>query len=30
VEHVFADASHFLQEDVGEEIGARIVEWLRA
>ncbi len=24
------DASHFLQEDAGEEIGARIAEWLRA
>ncbi len=25
-----ANASHFLQEDAGEEIGARIAEWLRA
>jgi haloalkane dehalogenase len=26
--HVIADAGHFLQEDAGAEIGARIVEWL--
>jgi haloalkane dehalogenase len=25
-----ADASHFLQEDAGEEIGRRVAEWLRA
>jgi haloalkane dehalogenase len=25
-----AEASHFLQEDAGEEIGERIAEWLRA
>jgi haloalkane dehalogenase len=25
-----ADASHFLQEDAGEEIGQRIAEWLRS
>ena len=25
-----ADASHFLQEDAGEEIGARIADWLSA
>jgi haloalkane dehalogenase len=28
VEHVIADASHFLQEDAGPEIGARIADWL--
>jgi haloalkane dehalogenase len=28
--HVIADAGHFLQEDAGAEIGARIVEWLDA
>ncbi len=28
--HVIADASHFLQEDAGPEIGARIAEWLTA
>jgi haloalkane dehalogenase len=26
--HVIAEAGHFLQEDAGAEIGARIVEWL--
>jgi haloalkane dehalogenase len=26
--HVIHDAGHFLQEDAGAEIGARIVEWL--
>jgi haloalkane dehalogenase len=26
--HVIHDAGHFLQEDAGPEIGARIVEWL--
>jgi haloalkane dehalogenase len=25
---VIADASHFLQEDAGEEIGRRLVDWL--
>jgi haloalkane dehalogenase len=30
VHHVVADASHFLQEDAGPEIGAKIAEWLRA
>jgi hypothetical protein len=25
---VIGDAGHFLQEDAGAEIGARIVEWL--
>jgi haloalkane dehalogenase len=28
VDHVIADASHFLQEDAGEEIGMKIAEWL--
>jgi haloalkane dehalogenase len=28
--HVIADASHFLQEDAGPEIGAIIAEWLRS
>ncbi len=28
--HVIADAGHFLQEDAGAEVGARIVEWLDA
>jgi haloalkane dehalogenase len=28
--HVIADASHFLQEDAGPEIGRLIAEWLRA
>jgi haloalkane dehalogenase len=27
---VVADASHFLQEDAGPRIGARIAEWLRS
>jgi haloalkane dehalogenase len=26
--HVIREAGHFLQEDAGAEIGARIVEWL--
>jgi pimeloyl-ACP methyl ester carboxylesterase len=26
--HVIGDASHFLQEDAGPEIGARIADWL--
>lgn len=30
VDHVIADASHFLQEDAGPEIGARIADWLTA
>ncbi len=25
---MIADASHFLQEDAGEQIGRRIAEWL--
>jgi len=28
IDHVIEDASHFLQEDAGEEIGWRIAEWL--
>ncbi len=28
VGHVIADASHFLQEDAGPEIGALIADWL--
>jgi haloalkane dehalogenase len=28
VDHVIAEASHFLQEDAGPEIGAKIAEWL--
>ena len=28
VDHVIADASHFLQEDAGAEIGAHIADWL--
>ncbi len=28
IDHVVADASHFLQEDAGPEIGARIADWL--
>jgi pimeloyl-ACP methyl ester carboxylesterase len=27
---VVENASHFLQEDAGEEIGRRMVDWLRA
>jgi haloalkane dehalogenase len=30
VGHVVANASHFLQEDAGPEIGARIADWLRS
>lgn len=30
IDHVIADASHFLQEDAGEEIGRRIADWLSA
>ena len=30
VDHVIADASHFLQEDAGAEIGRLIAEWLGA
>jgi haloalkane dehalogenase len=28
LDHVIADASHFLQEDAGLEIGSRIADWL--
>ena len=28
--HVIPDASHFLQEDAGPEIGALIADWLRS
>jgi haloalkane dehalogenase len=28
IDQVIADASHFLQEDAGSEIGARIADWL--
>jgi len=28
--HVISDASHFLQEDAGAEIGSRIADWLAA
>lgn len=28
IDHVIADASHFLQEDAGAEIGALIADWL--
>jgi haloalkane dehalogenase len=30
VDHVISDASHFLQEDAGDEIGGLIAEWLRS
>jgi haloalkane dehalogenase len=30
VEHVIADASHFLQEDAGAEIGRLIADWLNS
>jgi haloalkane dehalogenase len=30
VDHVIADAGHFLQEDAGPEIGQLIADWLRA
>ncbi len=30
LDHVIAEASHFLQEDAGPEIGDRIAEWLTA
>jgi haloalkane dehalogenase len=30
IDHVIADASHFLQEDQGPEIGRRIADWLVA
>jgi haloalkane dehalogenase len=28
VDHVISDASHFLQEDAGPEIGRLIADWL--
>jgi haloalkane dehalogenase len=28
VDHVISDSSHFLQEDAGPDIGARIADWL--
>jgi haloalkane dehalogenase len=28
LDHVIADASHFLQEDAGPEIGAHLADWL--
>jgi haloalkane dehalogenase len=30
VDHVIADAGHFLQEDAGPEIGRLIADWLRS
>jgi haloalkane dehalogenase len=30
LDHVIADASHFLQEDAGAEIGAHIADWLKS
>jgi haloalkane dehalogenase len=30
IDHVIADASHFLQEDAGPEIGDRIASWLQS
>jgi haloalkane dehalogenase len=30
IDHVIADASHFLQEDAGPQIGALIADWLGA
>jgi haloalkane dehalogenase len=30
IDHVIADASHFLQEDAGPEIGRHIADWLTA
>src|SRR6185312_17349862 len=30
IDHVIADASHFLQEDAGPQIGELIADWLRA
>jgi haloalkane dehalogenase len=30
IDQVIADASHFLQEDAGDEIGKRIADWLTA
>jgi pimeloyl-ACP methyl ester carboxylesterase len=30
LDEVVGDASHFLQEDAGPEIGARIADWLQS
>jgi haloalkane dehalogenase len=30
IDHIIGDASHFLQEDAGPEIGSLIAEWLQA
>ena len=30
IDHVIADASHFLQEDAGPEIGELIADWLKS
>jgi haloalkane dehalogenase len=30
IDHVITDASHFLQEDAGPEIGSLVAEWLRS
>jgi len=30
IDHVIGDASHFLQEDAGPEIGAHVADWLRS
>ena len=30
IDHVIADAGHFLQEDAGPQVGARIADWLVA
>jgi haloalkane dehalogenase len=30
IDHVIADASHFLQEDAGAQVGAHIADWLSA
>jgi haloalkane dehalogenase len=30
IDHVIGDASHFLQEDAGPEIGAHIADWLKS
>lgn len=30
IDHVISDASHFLQEDAGEEIGGHIADWLQS
>jgi pimeloyl-ACP methyl ester carboxylesterase len=30
IDHVVADAGHFLQEDAGPQVGALIADWLRS